>query len=171
MGSLVLAKVCTINNAPVFHFIFCYLSPVQDSYHKRLVKTLLVCLIIMSCANTESDRSQTVFVLISMILEYSSLNKTPLSQNLRILHKTSQEVILEVSTFRKVCSFMCSLLCRGSFWMDYRISTKSHGGYQPVTVLRCYGSLGVLDSSLQLIYSVGSGVSYLPLNNNPETSW
>lgn len=66
---------------------------------------------------------------------------------------------------------MCSILCLGSFWMGYCIRTKSHGGYQPVAVLRCYGSRGVLDSSLQLIYTVGSGVSYLPLNNSPEMSW
>lgn len=40
-----------------------------------------------------------------------------------------------------------------------------------MAVLRCYGGLGVLDSGLRLIYSVESGVSYLPLNNSPEMSW
>ncbi len=42
-----------------------------------------------------------------------------------------------------------------------------HGGNQSVALLRWYGSPGCFDSGLQVICIVGSGVSHLPLDNNP----
>ncbi len=41
-----------------------------------------------------------------------------------------------------------------------------HGGNKPVALLRCNGSPGCFDSSLQVICIVGSGVSHLPLDSN-----
>ena len=43
-----------------------------------------------------------------------------------------------------------------------------HGGDQPVALLRCNGSPGCFDSGLQVVCIVCSGVSHLPLDNNPE---
>ncbi|MED6284120.1 hypothetical protein CHARACLAT_016014 [Characodon lateralis] len=59
---------------------------------------------------------------------------------------------------------MHAILGRGSVCMNYCISAAGHGGDQPVAFLRCNGSPGCFDSSLQAIWIVGSGVPHLPLD-------
>lgn len=51
------------------------------------------------------------------------------------------------------------MLCLGSFFTNYYITAE---------VLLCYGSPECFDSSLQLIWIVGLGVFYLPLDNTPR---
>ncbi len=55
----------------------------------------------------------------------------------------------------------------GLLCMNYCINAAWHGVNQPVALLRCNGSPGCFDSSLQVICFVGSGVSHLPLDNTP----
>lgn len=50
---------------------------------------------------------------------------------------------IEVSSFRKVCSFMHSILDRGCYCNHY-INPEWHSGNQPVALLSCYGSLGLV---------------------------
>ena len=52
-------------------------------------------------------------------------------------------------------------------WVPFalRIASIWHGGDQPVAQLMCYGSQGCLASGLQLVCTVGYGVSHLPLDN------
>ncbi len=45
--------------------------------------------------------------------------------------------------------------------MNYCINAAWHGGDQSVALLRCNGSPGCFDSGLQVICTVGSGVSHL----------
>ncbi len=49
--------------------------------------------------------------------------------------------------------------------MNYCINEAWHEDNQSVAMLRCNGSPGCLDSGLQFIYIVGSGVSHLPLDS------
>ncbi len=56
---------------------------------------------------------------------------------------------------------MHSILGWASFCMNYCINAAWHGVDQPVALLRCNGSTGYFDSSLQVICIVGSGVSHL----------
>ncbi len=60
-----------------------------------------------------------------------------------------------------------AILGWASFCMNYCINVAWHGGNQPVALLRCNGSPGCFDSGLQVICIVGSGVSHLPLDNDP----
>ncbi|MED6271422.1 hypothetical protein CHARACLAT_019997 [Characodon lateralis] len=60
------------------------------------------------------------------------------------------------------------MLGLGSFCMNYCINAACHGGDQPVVLLRCSGSPGCLDSGLQIIFIVGSGVPHLPIDNTPQ---
>ncbi len=62
---------------------------------------------------------------------------------------------------------MHSILGWASFCMNYCINAAWHGVNQSVALLRCNGSPGCFDSSLQVICFVGSGVSHLPLDNTP----
>ncbi len=50
--------------------------------------------------------------------------------------------------------------------MNYCINAVWHEGNQSVALLRCNGSPGCIDSGLQVICIVGSGVSHL-LDNTP----
>lgn len=49
--------------------------------------------------------------------------------------------------------------------MNYCISAAWYRGDQPVALLMCYGSPGCFDSDLQLVYILGSGDFYCPLEN------
>ncbi len=60
---------------------------------------------------------------------------------------------------------MHSILGWASFCMNYCSNAAWHGVNQPVALLRCNGSPGGFDSSLQVIFIVGSGVSNFPLDN------
>ncbi|MEQ2293874.1 hypothetical protein AMECASPLE_037967, partial [Ameca splendens] len=54
-----------------------------------------------------------------------------------------------------------------SFCMKYCINAAWDGGDQPVVLLRCNGSPACFDSCFQVLYIVGSGVTYL-LDNHPQ---
>ena len=63
--------------------------------------------------------------------------------------------------------YMHSVLDWGFFCMNYCINAAWYGIDQHLTLLRCYGSPGCLDSGLQLVCIVGPRVSHLPLDNTP----
>ncbi len=76
------------------------------------------------------------------------------SQKILILHKKGY--------FKQKCQAsenmfisMHSILGWASFCMNYCINVAWHGGNQPVALLRCNGSPGCFDSSLQVICIVG----------------
>ncbi len=76
--------------------------------------------------------------------------KNPVSQNIRIFPKIDQKMICKTEKFKffKVCSFMHSILGRGSFSTNSSISEVWHGSDQPVALLRHYwafSSSGLLD--------------------------
>ncbi len=89
------------------------------------------------------------------------------SQKIRILHTINKNDILNrnVRLLKSMLISMHSILGWASFCMNYCINAAWHGGNQPVALLRCNGSAGYFDSSLQVICIVGSGVSHLPLDN------
>ncbi len=64
-----------------------------------------------------------------------------------------------MSGFWNMFISMHSILGCASFCLNYCINAAWHGGDQPVALLRCNGSPGCLDSGLQVICVVGSGVS------------
>ncbi len=80
--------------------------------------------------------------------------KNPVSQNIRIFPKINQKKDLQNRKFKffEVCSFMHSILGRGSF------STNAAS-------VRCGTAESLL--SLQLVCIVGSTVSHLSLENIP----
>ncbi len=92
------------------------------------------------------------------------------SRKIIILHKINKNNILNknVKLLKSMFISMHSILGWVSFCTNYCINVASHGGNQPVALLRCNGSPGCFDSGLQVIYIVGSGVSHLPLDNTPE---
>ncbi len=63
--------------------------------------------------------------------------------------------------------YMYSILGRGSFCFNYCLNSAWHGGDQFVALLRWYGSPGLFDSGLQLIFIFWSLVSHFPLDNTP----
>ncbi len=73
----------------------------------------------------------------------------------------------QMSGFWKVCSFLCTQYLVGPPFAWTCINAACHGVNQSVALLGCNGSPGCFDSGLQVICTVGSGVSYLPLNNTP----
>ncbi len=66
--------------------------------------------------------------------------KNPISQNIRIFPKINQKRICQTEKFKffKLCSFMHSILGRGSFSTNSSISEEWHGSDQPVALLRHY---------------------------------
>ncbi len=69
--------------------------------------------------------------------------KNPVSQNIRIFPKINQKKkkrICKSEMFKlfKVCSFLHSILGRGSFSTNCSISEVWHGSGQPVAMLRYY---------------------------------
>ncbi|MED6237725.1 hypothetical protein ATANTOWER_026531, partial [Ataeniobius toweri] len=91
------------------------------------------------------------------------------SQNIRILHQINKREILNRNVRLLNIKFISinSIHGWGSFCMNYCINATWHGGDQPVVLLRCSGSPGCFDSSLQVICIVGSGVSRLLLDRTP----
>ncbi len=76
--------------------------------------------------------------------------KNPVSQNIRIFPKINQKSISKTDNFKfsKVCSFMHSILGRGSFSTNSSVSEVWHGSDQSVALLRHYwafSSSGLLD--------------------------
>ncbi len=83
--------------------------------------------------------------------------KNPVSQNIRIFPKINQKKAFakkEKFKFFKVCSFMHSILGRGSFSTNASMSEVWHGSDQPVALMRHYWafSLSVLLEPLFLIF-------------------
>ncbi len=66
--------------------------------------------------------------------------KNPISQNIRIFPKINQKRISKTEKFKffKVCSFIHSILGRGSFSTNSSISEEWHGSDQPVALLKRY---------------------------------
>ncbi len=66
--------------------------------------------------------------------------KNPESQNIRIFPMINQKRLCKTEKFKfyKVCSFMHSILGRGSFSTNSSISEVWHGSDQPVALLRHY---------------------------------
>ncbi len=91
------------------------------------------------------------------------------SHKIRILHKINKNDILNrnVRFLKSLFISMHSILGWVYFCMNYCINAVWHGGNKPLALLRYNGSPGCFDSSLQVICIVGSGVSHLPLDNNP----
>lgn len=58
---------------------------------------------------------------------------------------------IEKLTFRKVCSFMHSILGWSSSYMNPCITVVWHGVNQPMALLRRYGNSGFFDNRQQLI--------------------
>ncbi len=86
------------------------------------------------------------------------------SQKIRILNINKKRIFQNrnVRLLKSMFISMHSILDWASFCMKYCINVAWHGGNQPVALLRCNGSPGCFDSSLQVICIVGSGVSDLP---------
>ncbi len=72
-----------------------------------------------------------------------------------------------VGLLKSMFNSMHSILGWDSLCINYCINAAWHGGDKPVALLRCNGSPGCFDSGLQVICIFGSGVSHLPLDNNP----
>ncbi len=66
--------------------------------------------------------------------------KNPISQNIRIFPKINQKRICKTEKFKffKVCSFIHSILGRGSFSTNSSISEEWRGSDQPVALLKRY---------------------------------
>ncbi len=86
--------------------------------------------------------------------------KNTVSQYIRIFHKINQKRICKTERFKffKVCSFMHSILGRGSFSTNDSIS-------EVWKRLACGTAEALL--SLRLVWIVGSTVSHLSLENIP----
>ncbi len=86
----------------------------------------------------------------------------PVSQNIRIFPKINQKKDLQTDKFKffKVCSFMHSILGRGSF------STKIQHQRGVAWKRSACGTAEAL-LSLQLVCIVGSTISHLSLENIP----
>ncbi len=86
----------------------------------------------------------------------------------RMLLKIKKDILnRNVRLLNSMFISMHSILGWASFCMNYCTNAAWHGDNQPVALLRCNGSPGCFDSCLQVICIVGSGVSHLPLDNNP----
>ncbi len=74
------------------------------------------------------------FLWLELILSMSNI---PVCQNIRIFLRLIQKSICKTKKFRffKVCSFMHSILGRGSFNRNDSISEVWHGSDQPVALL------------------------------------
>ncbi len=75
-----------------------------------------------------------------MVSEWKTTNRICDTQNIRIYPKIIQRRIFKTEMFKffKVCSFMHSILGRGSFSSNDSISEVWHGSDQPVALLRHY---------------------------------
>ncbi len=74
------------------------------------------------------------------------------SQKICILHKINKEKDIlnrNVRLLKSMFISMHSVLAWASFCMNYCINAVWHGGNQPVALLRCNGSTGYFDNSLQ----------------------
>ncbi len=91
-------------------------------------------------------------------------------QNILILNKinTKRDILnRNIRLLKSMFISMHSILGWASFCMNYCIYAAWHGGDQSVALLRWYRSPVCLDSGLQVICIVVSGVSHLPLDNTP----
>ncbi len=93
-------------------------------------------------------------------------SQNSVSHKILILHKINKKGVFQqiCQASEKYVNFYA--LC--NTWLGlllHELLHQWHGGNQPVALPRCNGSPGCLDSGLQVICIVGSGVSHLPLDN------